>query len=146
MSSTYSICPKCSQVNKVSIAKAKEKNPTCGACGTALNFHEGISELTAESVQKLIQKSPIPIVIDFWAPWCGPCRSFAPAFAFAAQQLEGKLVFVKINTEAHPSAGQMFSVSGIPTLAIFKNGKEVARQAGAMPKEQFIAWLQNTTR
>lgn len=143
MSSTYSVCPKCNQVNKVNIAKAKEKHPTCGSCGGELAYHDGISELATDSVQKLIQKSPVPIVIDFWAPWCGPCRSFAPAFAFAAQQLAGQFVFVKINTEAHPNAGQYFSVSGIPTLAIFKNGKELTRQAGAMPKDQFVAWLKN---
>lgn len=146
MSSSYSVCPKCQRVNKINVETANEKSPTCGACHSTLDFHQGVTNLSGEQVQKLIRSSPIPVVIDFWAPWCGPCRSFAPTFSEAAEDLKGRFVFVKINTEEHPHAGQQFGVRGIPTIAVFNKGVELTRQAGAMPREYFSRWLQENAR
>lgn len=141
MSSSYSVCPRCLKVNKVNLATASMKAPACGACGTSLDFDHGVTNLSGAQVQKLIEKSPLPVVIDFWAPWCGPCRSFAPTFSATAEDLQGQYVFVKVNTEQDPQAGVRFGVRGIPTIAVFHQGKELDRQAGALPAEHFKHWL-----
>lgn len=144
MSSSYTVCPKCFGVNKINIETANHKHPTCGSCHADLDFADGVTNLSDTQVQKLIEKSPLPVVIDFWAPWCGPCRSFAPAFKSTAEELKGKYVFVKVNTEDFPGASQRFSVRGIPTLAIFSQRQEKARQSGALPKDYFVNWLKST--
>lgn len=141
MSFSYTVCSSCKSVNKINLETAHLKVPTCGSCHTNLDFHHGITNLNGEQVQKLIRTSPLPVVIDFWAPWCGPCRAFAPSFESTAEKLKGQFVFVKINTEDNPEAGAQFNVRGIPTIAIYKQGQEVARQAGAMPAEHFMQWL-----
>jgi thioredoxin 2 len=141
MSAGYTVCPKCMNVNKINLESAKTKVPSCGHCGTDLDYHDGLTNLSTQQVKKLIQKSPLPVVIDFWAPWCAPCRSFAPTFSSVAHSKEGKVVFVKMNTEDHPDAGQQFGIRGIPTVAAFKAGKEVARQSGAMPQPIFENWV-----
>lgn len=146
MSVTYSVCPNCKSVNKINIESSLQKRPTCGACHADLDFHDGVTNLSGDQVQKLIRSSPIPVVVDFWAPWCGPCRSFAPVFSEAAQSLRGQYVFVKINTEEHPQASMNFSVRGIPTIALFNKGQEVGRQAGALPREHFSQWLRQSLR
>lgn len=143
---TYSVCPHCQSVNKINFEAAEAKKPTCGSCHTELDFHDGVTNLSADQVQKLIRSSPLPVVIDFWAPWCGPCRSFAPTFSEAAQSLRGQFVFVKVNTEQHPQASTNFGVRGIPTITVFEKGQEVGRQAGALPREYFAQWLRQSLR
>jgi len=103
----------------------------------------GINELSANGLQQLIAKSPLPVVVDFWAPWCGPCKAFAPIFLQAAQQMAGSFVFVKVNTEAHPLAGSTYQIRSIPTLAVFKNSLEKARISGALSLDDLQSWLKD---
>lgn len=141
MSVTYCPCPNCNRLNKVSLDEAASKEPICGACKTALPVHFGIVELNAEGLRKLIEKSPLPVVVDFWAPWCGPCRAFAPSFQQAAKRLSHAAVFAKVDTEANPAAANAHNIRSIPTLAVFEAGGEKNRLSGALPLEQFIDWL-----
>lgn len=143
---TYSICEKCNGLNRVAFSLPDGKSPVCGRCKVSLPLHDGVNELTVSSLSTLSNKSPLPVVIDFWAPWCSPCRSFAPTFIEAAGQLKGRIVFGKINTEANPSSGQKFAIKGIPTLVIFYRGKEVSRISGALPIAEFVDWLLQSTR
>lgn len=144
MNSTYTVCLMCHQVNRVALDAPAGKKPTCGKCKEALSVHGGISDLDGQSLDILLRKSPVPVVIDFWAPWCGPCRSFAPAFEAAARELGGQAVMVKVNTEQYPRAGQQFEVRGIPTLVVLKNGREANRISGALPRDEFIAWVKQS--
>ena len=138
---TYSICEKCSGINRVSFSFPEGKSAICGKCKSSLPLIDGISQLTVSSLETLSQKSPLPVVVDFWAPWCGPCRGFAPTFIEAARRLKGRVVFGKVDTEANPSAGQKFGIRGIPTLIIFQHGKELKRISGALPIDDFMIWV-----
>lgn len=139
MSQTYAVCDKCGQTNRVVLNS--EKQAICGSCKSALAVHGAIVEGTDKGLEKLIQKSPLPIVVDVWAPWCGPCRAFAPTFEASSHQYAGKVVFVKLNSDENQQTAGRLGIRGIPTVLIFKNGQELARQSGAMPREQFNQWL-----
>jgi thioredoxin 2 len=138
---TYAVCGKCNGLNRVAFDFPPGKSPVCGKCKSELTLHHGVSDLSASSLATLISKSPLPVVVDFWAPWCAPCRSFAPTFITAAQQKKGRFVFGKVDTQAHPGAGEKFGVRGIPTSIAFFRGKEVSRTSGALPLDQFMNWL-----
>ncbi len=139
---TLTSCSKCSSVNKVKLEKLQQQKGICGHCQTDLIFHELVSEVDLEGLKKLIANSHLqPVVIDFWAPWCGPCVMFAPTYEKASKEFAGKISFVKINTQNFPEASEFFGIRGIPTLAIYKNGKEVIRQSGAFPYDSFLKWL-----
>lgn len=141
-SSTYVICDKCSSLNRVPFDYPNGKSPVCGSCKQTLPVQNGVSALTDASLEVLVRKSPLPVVIDFWAPWCGPCRAFAPTFIKAANEFKGRLVFAKIDTQAQPNSGQKFGVKGIPTLMLFTKGTELNRISGALPFEDFTKWAQ----
>jgi thioredoxin 2 len=146
MAFTYSACSSCAQVNRFSVEKAEEATPTCGKCGAQLHYHGGISELTGAALKALVRKSPVPVIADFWAAWCGPCRMFAPTFEQASKRLAGQAVFVKVNTEEDPSISHDYMIRGVPTLLAFEGGREKTRASGALPLPQFLQWISQSVR
>ena len=135
------VCPLCSATNRLPQNKLS-LNPKCGKCQKPL-FDQPPQSLNSANFQKMISRNDTPVVIDFWAPWCAPCRSMAPAFTQAAQQLEPEVRLAKLNTEKEPSIGTRFAVQSIPTMIIFSNGKEIARQSGAMPQSEIVRWIKS---
>jgi len=133
------VCPSCQGINAVPQHKLSE-NPSCGKCKSAL-FQGVPSNATAANFNRLISKNQIPVVVDFWAPWCGPCKMMAPVFEQAAQVLEPKVRLLKVNTEAEQALGAQLRIQSIPTLALFKNGQEVVRQPGAMGLPDLLNWV-----
>jgi thioredoxin 2 len=135
------VCPHCYAPNRVPEARLADRG-TCGQCKQSL-FTGAPVELTSGNFDRHIGRSELPVVVDFWAPWCGPCRSMAPAFAQAARELEPNYRLVKVNTEDEQALATRFGIRSIPTLAVFANGNEVARQAGAMDAASLIRWIRN---
>jgi len=137
--SSHIVCPACSAINRITTARLSE-NPKCGKCHGKL-FDAAPMELTSANFQKHISRNDIPVVVDFWAPWCGPCKMMGPAFEQAANQLEPGVRLAKLNTEAEQAIGAQYGIRSIPTLAMFKNGREIARQPGAMGTSDIVRWV-----
>ena len=135
------VCPHCHAANRVAAERLAD-GATCGKCKSPLFAGEPM-ELTATTFDTHAGRSDIPLLVDFWAPWCGPCRSMAPAFAQAAKQLEPEFRLAKVNTEEEQQLAARFGIRSIPTLALFKNGREIARQAGAMDAASLIRWVRS---
>ena len=135
------VCPHCDAVNRLPQARLAE-NPTCGKCGQPL-FNAHPVALTQQTFAKAITRNDIPVLVDFWAPWCGPCKMMAPQFEQAAGQLEPYVRLAKVDTEAEQMLGAQYGIRSIPTLALFKGGKEIARQAGAMGAADIVRWAQS---
>ncbi|WBS00906.1 thioredoxin TrxC [Pseudoduganella sp. SL102] len=134
------VCPHCDAVNRVPQERLGEA-PTCGKCQASLFTGQPV-DLSGARFLKHVERSDIPVLVDFWAPWCGPCRTMAPFYAQAARQLEPRLRVVKVDTEANQELGARHGIRSIPTLALFSNGREVARQPGAMDTGNILAWVQ----
>lgn len=132
-------CPNCLTANRVPADRISD-NPRCGACKSSLISLEPINATDA-SFDKLVNNTSLPIVVDFWAEWCGPCKMMAPVFAQKTRDLSGEMLFLKVDTESNPGLAARFAIRSIPTLAIFKDGKEISRQAGALPPGPFGQWL-----
>ena len=141
MDPLHIVCPHCHKTNRVAQA-AMGSAPHCGSCHQALFTGEPV-QLDADSFAKHVGRSHIPVVVDFWAPWCGPCRMMAPAFAQAAQQLSPQVRLAKLDTEAPPQAAAPYGIRSIPTMIVFDGGKEVARISGALPAGEIVRWVQS---
>ena len=124
------VCPHCDAVNRLPAARLDER-PTCGQCRQSLFTGQPL-ELTASNFDRHIGRGDLPVVVDFWAPWCVPCRSMAPAFARTAGELEPGVRLAKVDTESQQQLAARFNIRSIPTLAIFRNGREITRQSGAV--------------
>jgi thioredoxin 2 len=135
------VCPACESVNRVAHARLTE-GPKCGTCKQPL-FSARPMELQSGNFQKQIERNDIPVVVDFWAPWCGPCQMMAPTFAQATAQLEPWMRLGKLNTDKEPDIASQFRIRGIPTLIVFKDGREMVRQAGAMDLHTLVRWARS---
>ncbi len=133
------VCPYCDAVNKLPASKLA-MGGSCGKCKKKL-FSGKVVTLKGGNAQRHFEQSDIPVVVDCWAAWCGPCKSFAPTFEQVTKQLEPKARFAKLDTDTEQRLAARFNIKSIPTLIIMKKGKEVARQAGVMSSQQFKAWL-----
>ena len=142
--SVHIVCPHCDAVNRLPPARLHEQ-PTCGKCQKDLFTGQPV-DLASARFLKHIDRTDIPVLVDFWAPWCGPCRSMAPFYAQAAKTLEPAFRVVKVNTEASQDLGARFNIRSIPTLALFRKGVEVARQPGAIDANAIIAWARDKAR
>ena len=133
------VCPFCDTVNRVERVESA-KDIKCGNCKKSLKNTHPV-ELNARNFRTHIEKNDIPVVVDFWAPWCAPCLMMAPQFEEAAKHFPLKIRFAKVNSDNYPEIAGMYGIMGIPTMIVFKNGKEIARTSGAMSSMQIINWL-----
>ena len=132
------VCPHCSAANRVPGERAGDE-PVCGKCGAALL--DGAPVVLDEArFERFVGRSELPVVVDFWAAWCGPCRAMAPQFEQAARQLKGQAVFAKVDSDASPTISSRLGIRSIPTMVMFRNGSEVKRQSGAVQAPQIVAW------
>lgn len=138
------VCPHCAAVNRIPSDRLRD-DPKCGKCHQAL-FGPKPADVSGEAFRQHVSRNDIPVVVDFWASWCGPCRMMAPEFERASAELGPAARLIKLNTENEQDVAAQFSIRSIPTMIMFRNGAEVARQSGAMRSADIIRWVQAQSR
>ncbi len=137
MEANHVVCPACGAKNRIPAARLTD-DPNCGRCGQPLLSGRPV-DLDDARFDAVVQGSDLPVLVDFWAPWCGPCRAMAPQFEQAAQQLQGRALLIKVNSDDNPRLATRFGIRSIPTLVRLDGGLEVTRRAGALPLAQIVA-------
>jgi thioredoxin 2 len=135
------VCPQCHAANRLPAERAGD-DPVCGKCGAPLLDGAPVT-LDEASFERFVGRSELPVVVDFWASWCGPCLAMAPQFERAARQLKGEAVFAKVDSDAQSRLSSRFAIRSIPTMVLFRNGAEVKRQSGALQTPQIVAWARS---
>lgn len=144
MSSIHLVCPHCDATNRVPADKLQAEL-NCGKCHAPL-LGDHPDNLSESSFKAQLAKSDLPMVVDFWAPWCGPCRMMAPAYEKVSQDMKGQARFAKVNTDEEQGLAAQYNIRSIPTLAVFAGGREIARQPGAMPASDLARWVSASLR
>jgi thioredoxin 2 len=139
--SLHLVCPHCQSINRVPTARLGEQ-PNCGQCRQSIFAGQPL-DLTSATFTRYINRNDVPVLVDFWAPWCGPCKMMAPAFKEAAALLEPHIRLAKVNTDVEQTLGAQYLIRSIPTLILFKGGRELARQAGAMMTQDIVRWTRS---
>jgi thioredoxin 2 len=133
-------CPHCQTLNRVPDERLAD-GPVCGQCKRRLTPDEPVA-LTDATFDAVVSRTELPVVVDFWAPWCGPCRMMAPQFEQAARELGGRVLFAKVNSDENPKTSVRYRIRSIPTMVLLQGGQEQRRVSGAMSARELVRWLQ----